>query len=669
MNFFTMFCWAVLSLPLWCENSLAGNNIEFLDKELIRDLNHGIYELVTPKLEGVQISYAKKLPFEKLDYVERSEQYHSIGTAFFINKKQLMTAEHVFDFCYFSLHKDFFIRDMDGKVYPVNKVYKCSNRRDMMVFDLKEYPEKITVLNFNRKVEIGDTVFSAGNALGEGISYRAGQVASFTPERAYGEWENIRFSSPASPGNSGGPLLNTEGEVVGLIVRKTQSENYNIAVPISEAESLGSEAEFHIRNVTVVIKGTSESLIRDWKYQVPLPAGLGEIRQKAQDSLGAFYRELRKALTEKVQKKNFPRSQRFRFYLRNQPIINGFAFIMPDVNFRKWTARSRHLEKEPLAAEQAVYHGLSEYFDMQAIIEKPGNIDLKSFLDSPKMIADTLLAAAPYFRYIGSDKVLVTSLGEPVKKDVWQDKLGRTWRSAFWYVPYADFFFSAHCLPYPNGAICNILDKSTDILGLDHFATVREGSDKLVVVGYKGSLEDWEEYLALGENYLPAYFQQAEISHKGDQMKIHLKDFQVTFQHPEITGQSNLRLHLGYANDQLLAEELLMLSLFPRKSRPDYYAIRPYYEPSLFSSDSYIGIWEECFSGTGDFSGEKISKGNRIVVQKPVMQTKKTITAPDAMKIQKIFTIGCTYKASTAERKDPEGDCGRFFQTVQFTDK
>ncbi|MCI5130181.1 MAG: hypothetical protein D3904_01370 [Candidatus Electrothrix sp. EH2] len=184
-------------------------------------LNHGIYEVVTPKLEDAQIRYARKLPFEKLDYVERTEKYYSIGTAFFINKKELMTAEHVFDFCYFSLHKDFFIRDMEGKVYPVNKVYKCSNRRDMMVFDLKKYPEKITVLNFNRKVEIGDTVFSAGNALGEGISYRAGQVASFTPERAYGEWENIRFSSPASPGNSGGPLLNTEGEVVGLIVRKT----------------------------------------------------------------------------------------------------------------------------------------------------------------------------------------------------------------------------------------------------------------------------------------------------------------------------------------------------------------------------------------------------------------------------------------------------------------
>ncbi|MCW5203038.1 trypsin-like peptidase domain-containing protein, partial [Desulfobulbus sp. US4] len=439
MNFFVMFS-CTISLLLWCGNVFAGNNIEFLGKELIRDLNHGIYEVVTPKLEDDKVIYARKLPFEKLDYVERVEKYHSIGTAFFINEKELMTAEHVFNLIYFSLRKDFFIRDMEGKVYPVNKVYKCSNRRDMMVFDLKKYPEKITTLTFNRKVEIGDTVFSAGNALGEGISYRAGQVASFTPERAYGDWDNIRFSSPASPGNSGGPLLNTEGEVVGLIVRKTQSENYNIAVPISEADKLGDQAEFQARNVTVVIVGTSESLIKDWAYQVPLPATLEKIKHKTQDSLGAFYQGLKNELIEKVKDKNFPSGERFRFYLRDQPIIHGFSAIMPDINFRKWSARPQLLEKEPLAAEQSVYHGSLEHFDMQAIVEKPKDVDLKTFLDSPKMILETVFAAVPYFRYIGADKVAVTSLGEPVNQNIWQDTLGRTWRSALWYVPYADNF-------------------------------------------------------------------------------------------------------------------------------------------------------------------------------------------------------------------------------------
>lgn len=665
MRFFVMFCGAI-SLLLWCGNTFAGNNIEFLDKELILDLNHGIYEVVTPKLEDEKITYARKLPFEKLDYVERIEKYHSIGTAFFINEKELMTAEHVFNLIYFSLHKEFFIRDMEGKIYPVNKVYKCSNRRDMMVFDLKKYPEKINPLTFNRKVEIGDTVFSAGNALGEGISYRAGQVASFTPERAYGDWDNIRFSSPASPGNSGGPLLNTDGEVVGLIVRKNDSENYNIAVPISEADKLGAQAEFQARNVTVVIEGTSESLIRDWGYTLPLPATLEELRHESQGSLGAFYKELKKELIEKVKGKNFPRGQRFRFYLRNQPIIQGFSAIMPDINFRKWTALPQRLEKEPLAAKQSVYHGPLEHFDMQAIVEKPDGVNLKDFLDSPKMILDTLFAAVPYFRYIGTDKVAVTSLDEPVNKKIWQDALGRTWRSALWYVPYADYFLYTHCLPYPNGAICNFLDESTAMLGLDHFVSVQESCDELVV-GYEGSLDDWEEYLALGEKYLPTFFQQAEIRHKGDQTRIHLKDFQIDFENPAITGESSLRLHLGYANDQLLAEDLVALGLFPEKGRPAYYAIRPYYEPSPFSSDAYIGSWEEIVTGTGDFSGKKLARGNQFIIRKTALQTEKTIIAPHDQNVKKIFTVGCTYKTSAAE--DMEQDCERFFQSIDFVDK
>ncbi|MCI5224105.1 MAG: serine protease, partial [Candidatus Electrothrix sp. AR4] len=282
MKSYLSLCGTIFFILLVCGSSLAGNNIEFLDKELIKELNHGIYEVVTPKLESDKITYAKKLPFDKLDFAERNEKFHSIGTAFFINEKELITAEHVFGLMYFSLYKDCFIRDADGKVYPVNRIHKYSTRRDMMVFDLKEYPEKIAPLTFNRDLEVGDTVFSAGNALGKGIAYRAGQVASFTPERTYGQWKDIRFSSPASPGNSGGPLLNVQGEVVGLIVQKNQSENYNVAVPISEFDNLSEKAELHNRNVIVEIKGTDESLSKDWAYTHPLPATVPELARQAQ---------------------------------------------------------------------------------------------------------------------------------------------------------------------------------------------------------------------------------------------------------------------------------------------------------------------------------------------------------------------------------------------------
>ncbi|MCI5124258.1 MAG: serine protease, partial [Candidatus Electrothrix sp. AR5] len=639
MNFFMTFCCTTLSLLLLCGNASAVNNIQFLDKGLIRELNHGIYEVVTPKLEDDKVTYARKLPFEKLGYVQRNEKYHSIGTAFFINEKELMTAEHVLGLRYFSLHRDFFIRDRDDRIYPLNKVQKCSTRRDMLVFDLKEYPEKITPLHFNRQVEVGDTVFSVGNTLGEGIAYRAGQVASFTPEWDYGEWQDIRFSSPSSPGNSGGPLLNTEGEVIGVIVKGNRSENYNVAVPISEADNLGGKAEFHTRNVTERIQGTVALLSRDWAYTASLPATVPELARQAQGVLTAFHRTLRNELHEQVRDKNFPDGKRFRYYLRNQPALHGLAAVTPDISFRRWEAKQVELEKEPLAEGQNVYHGpndpvprmnsfrRSEYFDMQVIAEKPKGIDLKTFLDTPTLLLETVLRAVPYFRYIGRERVEVTSLGEPENTETWRDKLGRRWTSSLWYVPYTNDFLYSSCLPSPGGAVCTMKSRWAGLLTRDYIAASRESCDELVV-GYKGSLNDWEEYLALGEEYLPVFFQQAEISHKDDRVKIGLKDFQIDFKDPEITDDSSLRVHLGYANDQLLAEDLVQFSLFPGKGSPASYSVRPYYQPSPFSSDAYVNTWEETLSGTGDFSGKKLARGDQFIIRKIAPKTKKTISAP-----------------------------------------
>ena len=207
---------------LLCCPSLAGaaNNVEFLDKSVINSLNFSVVEIVVPKIESEKIQYAKELPFHKLSFKERNDQYFSIGTAFFINDRELMTAAHVLNLEYFSLFKDFHIRDSSGRTYKIGQINKLSSRRDMVIFELETYPEKILALNVSANVEIGDTVFSVGNAQGEGLSFRAGQVASFTSEPEHGMWKDIRFTSPASPGNSGGPLLDVAGNVVGMIAKK-----------------------------------------------------------------------------------------------------------------------------------------------------------------------------------------------------------------------------------------------------------------------------------------------------------------------------------------------------------------------------------------------------------------------------------------------------------------
>ena len=62
-----------------------------------------------------------------------------------------------------------------------------------------------------------------------------------------GHWSNgnvdwLVFSAPVSAGSSGGPLINDDGEVVGVIMGSYDgSQNLNFAVPIHEAELLIGE--------------------------------------------------------------------------------------------------------------------------------------------------------------------------------------------------------------------------------------------------------------------------------------------------------------------------------------------------------------------------------------------------------------------------------------------
>ena len=72
-----------------------------------------------------------------------------------------------------------------------------------------------------------------GNALGEGIVIRDGLFTSETPEAQDGRWKWIRFSAAASPGNSGGPLCDASGRVIGIVIGKSPNENLNYSLPIS----------------------------------------------------------------------------------------------------------------------------------------------------------------------------------------------------------------------------------------------------------------------------------------------------------------------------------------------------------------------------------------------------------------------------------------------------
>jgi S1-C subfamily serine protease len=103
-------------------------------------------------------------------------------------------------------------------------------------------------------LQILDTVYVLGypltRELGGKISASEGKINAIRDE---GRTPLLQFDAEVNPGNSGGPLLNEKGEVIGVVVGKLNaikmleehgvlSERINFAIPINEAQQMVRKA-------------------------------------------------------------------------------------------------------------------------------------------------------------------------------------------------------------------------------------------------------------------------------------------------------------------------------------------------------------------------------------------------------------------------------------------
>src|ERR671912_661870 len=129
--------------------------------------------------------------------------------------------------------KDLHITFSDGTIYT-GKVVGSDPHSDLAILLLDDVPkEKLFPLKLGNssKLIVGQTVAAVGNPFGlsgsltEGIVSGLGRLLPSTPENIFGTDNRIAsFSIPdiiqtdaaINPGNSGGPLLNLNGEVIGI---------------------------------------------------------------------------------------------------------------------------------------------------------------------------------------------------------------------------------------------------------------------------------------------------------------------------------------------------------------------------------------------------------------------------------------------------------------------
>ena len=112
---------------------------------------------------------------------------------------------------------------------------------DLALIKLASLPAKaksVTLADFD-KVRIGEQVFVIGNSLGDGTCITAGIVSD--KQRKVNGHTVLMTDCAINGGNSGGPIFNNRGEVIGVICSSrlqndgSATEGMNYAVPVSIA--------------------------------------------------------------------------------------------------------------------------------------------------------------------------------------------------------------------------------------------------------------------------------------------------------------------------------------------------------------------------------------------------------------------------------------------------
>ena len=162
-------------------------------------------------------------------------EYTAIGSGFAITADgEIVTNYHVIEDAL-----SITVKDYDGKEYPVTGVVAFDRHIDLAVIRV-EGTLTPAVLDYS-DYETGDTVYTLGSSNGYTGTFANGVIANdhrmiedYNPDVVY-----IQTSAPISGGNSGGPLIDEYGRVIGVnTLTDEQGQNLNFAIPVSYLEAL-----------------------------------------------------------------------------------------------------------------------------------------------------------------------------------------------------------------------------------------------------------------------------------------------------------------------------------------------------------------------------------------------------------------------------------------------
>lgn len=121
------------------------------------------------------------------------------------------------------------IRLSNGEVYDINNIIAGSDDDDYVVFKIASNGKIFNYIPIsNKKSNVGDKVYAIGSPRGWENTFSSGEISQLRKNN------RIQINAPIDHGSSGGVLLNTYGEAIGITTSGVDesSANLNFAMDI-----------------------------------------------------------------------------------------------------------------------------------------------------------------------------------------------------------------------------------------------------------------------------------------------------------------------------------------------------------------------------------------------------------------------------------------------------
>jgi len=188
-------------------------------------------------------------------FLKDSAQSLGLGTGVIISENgYILSNEHVtgkkYSNCYITLE--------NGKTYTANVIWS-DEAMDLSISKINIRGLKFAKLGDSDNIRVGEKVYAIGNPIGfefqrtvtSGIISATDRTLKIDENNKVSYMEDlIQTDATINPGNSGGPLINADGNIIGITsVKITSAEGIGFAVPIN------------------IVKPILEKLLKDGKFE------------------------------------------------------------------------------------------------------------------------------------------------------------------------------------------------------------------------------------------------------------------------------------------------------------------------------------------------------------------------------------------------------------------